>query len=709
MNAEGTIRPPFYPASLIWLACAIFATLAAASAFLQGPTIQVDEGSYLLTAAAIAGKIANSGAFGYYSGYSVLLLPALWLCSTPASAYHAALLINAALVATTPFALFRLTTRLAPDVDVRWHVAAALATTCHASLLLLSQHTMSESAIVPLYAWLCATCATAFFDRSMRAAICGGCLAGVLFLIHPRGGAIALPILGVLSVPALRHVHWRKPLAGLWASACLVAALHVPIEHLDAAKAALHGGYDSDAVFGRLASLSTWYWIGINFLGSLTETLTASFGLFAVGLKAIADGLRSPRSNGKGAIVLAALALGACMGFFMSAVFFVPPTRADQIAYGRYALPTALPIVAFGLVQFSQIARMRFRMGLFGLAVTAACIAAMALVFTRIPISMTTGWVSVNAPALYLAQRFLPMAHAWSSIAVCFVAAAATLYICLRFSGRFAVVAFVCMNLAVAVYGWSKVTWPLSRLYAADRTVIETARNFERVSGVPLCVRLSRRIVGWHAVDFRWRLFDRVTETEPRAEKPCAVGTIDYIDKHDPADFPTRLVAIERSPPTMKDLIGLFVAPSPALDRWKSVSPPVPFQSLLPVSEDEQRARITLREPSVTPVHLHVGEVVKISAHVTNTSARTVWPAIQYGPYPISFGARTRPAGSSTTIGEYRLGFEAYVPPEGSADASITIGPFPEPGTYHVDVGMLQERVAWFPGGTGFDVEVGAR
>jgi len=68
--------PGTYPFGLYWGALGLFVLMAVASYFVAGPQIEVDEGSYLLTAATLAGKLSASGVNGYYSGYSLLLLPA---------------------------------------------------------------------------------------------------------------------------------------------------------------------------------------------------------------------------------------------------------------------------------------------------------------------------------------------------------------------------------------------------------------------------------------------------------------------------------------------------------------------------------------------------------------------------------------------------------------------------------------------------------
>jgi hypothetical protein len=266
--------------------------------------------------------------------------------------------------------------------------------------------------------------------------------------------------------------------------------------------------------------------------------------------------------------------------------------------------------------------------------------------------------------------------------------------------------AFAVANVLIAAVGWYTTTLPMSRLYASDRRVVEAARTFEHVTGAPLCVQLSRRVIGWHGIDFRWRLFDRMTDyTGRKNEAPCVVATIDYLDGHDPTDFAERLIATERPPPAMHESLGLFVDAGPARELWKSTSPRVRFESFMPLPDDERIAEVTIRQP-VKPSRLSAGDTINVDAHVTNKSMRTTWPAIQDGPYRIWLGARTFLEGTDKAVGEYRARLAKSLAPGEAADVSIVIGPFAKAGRYRVDIGMLQEGVAWFPDRVELDIEV---
>ena len=77
-----------YPLALCFGALGLLALMAIASLFVAGPQIEVDEGSYLLSAATLLGKLSTSGVNSYYSGYSLLVLPAFLAGRDPTRIYH---------------------------------------------------------------------------------------------------------------------------------------------------------------------------------------------------------------------------------------------------------------------------------------------------------------------------------------------------------------------------------------------------------------------------------------------------------------------------------------------------------------------------------------------------------------------------------------------------------------------------------------------
>jgi hypothetical protein len=70
---------------------------------------------------------------------------------------------------------------------------------------------------------------------------------------------------------------------------------------------------------------------------------------------------------------------------------------------------------------------------------------------------------------------------------------------------------------------------------------------------------------------------------------------------------------------------------------------------------------------------------------------------------PLRVGARlSRPDGSR----EYRGVLYRPIAPGATGYGHVRIGPIDRPGSYTLELGMLQESVAWFDGGTDTSVLV---
>ena len=510
----------------------------------------------------IAGRIPTNPSYGYYSGYSLLLLPAFLLQSQPTPIYHLALLINAVLLSSTPFALYRLTRVLWPNIDPRMHVVAATVAACCAPVLMLSQHTMSENALVPLYAWLLASGATLLHRDRVLTAVVFGTIAGFLFLVHPRGATMAAPTLSIFALFALVSRDRRRAMAIACVVAVAVAALHAPLEQF-AGRTQGSGGYSLSVVLAHFRAPGAWRWLAFNLVGTTTEAIVASFGLFVIALRAIAAGLESAWRNDEyrrmpQAAILLACASGMAVALLVTAAFFVPPERADQLAYGRYALPTLVPLLAIGLIRLHATRAQRLRdlawaiaAGLIGIAISASA-------FTLLPAAAKANWSFVNSIALYLAQRFVPFIGAWAAIASCFVALMAVLCLCIRHSSRRAVTMYLAFNLAIAAVAWLTTTLPGSRYYAADRRASKPLAHSAPRLGIAFASHSARGSM--HTAGVGWRLFPQIAQHD--AGRNCAHEKVHALNsrpspRHTPGghrtaltigdEYPARTVRQERA------------------------------------------------------------------------------------------------------------------------------------------------------------------
>ena len=121
---------------------------------MEQPMVMADELGYLGTARFLAGQAHLpdlAGARFYHFGYSLLLVPALWLFDDPLTAYRAALILNAFLMGSLFPALCGIINLLG---WVSRRVALWIAFTCclYPPIVLYSNFAWAENAFIPAYA-----------------------------------------------------------------------------------------------------------------------------------------------------------------------------------------------------------------------------------------------------------------------------------------------------------------------------------------------------------------------------------------------------------------------------------------------------------------------------------------------------------------------------------------------------------------------------
>ncbi|HEY6545798.1 MAG TPA: hypothetical protein VIZ64_12945 [Dokdonella sp.] len=688
------------PRALVFGAVAVFCLEAFGSLFLDAPQIHADEGSYLLNAAVLAGHLRESLVWGYWSGYSLLLTPAFLAWSQPEQLYHAVLVINALLISSVPFALHRLTRLLWPELPPHAHVTAALVATFYAPLLLLGHYAMAENALIPLHAWLLASCATMANRGRIPAGIASGALAGLLVLVHARGGALALPVLAAMSAFMLRKPALRRPLAVMWIVAITVASLHAPLEMLADRADKLARGHTPAFVWTRLTNPSSWNWIALNLVGSTTQAIVGSFGLLVFAARgAVGELRRATPADGHAAPARSAVLLAAFLAFAgalaVTAVFFVPPSRADQIAYGRYGLPALVPLLAFGVLRIFHRPVDRNRDAAWAIVAGATGILAMGVAFAGLPRGIATQWNFINAIDLYLAALLGPFDDVWITMLACFIFAMVLVHFLAARSVEFSLALVALANLAIFATAWRIVTWPGSLHRNDGRQVVEAARAFEPVAGLPLCIRLDPAAVEtWHRVDLGWRLLPQLS-THARVPSACVPAAIRPAD--DAAPTGMRLVATERASPAGVAPIGLFVASGAALDAFSRVRPLPPADAVMPLAKADRRAELeVVSDPRGW--HVDLGTPVRLEIRVTNLGGET-WSATgsEFLPHPVRVGAIASDGIHRPT--NYRTALPRDIGPGGTDVVILKIGPFRHPGRYDIRVGVVQEHVEWFEGG----------
>lgn len=701
-SAAAGLAPPSDEArradlALRVFAGALFATLALVSLWMTGPLIHADEGSYLLNAAVLAGKLASSLSGGVYSGYSLLIVPGFLLFGSFGAIFHYVLIVNAALVASLPFALRRLLQCVAPDAGPTWRALAAAAASCQVAVLVNSQFALSENALATAYAWMLAFGATMLLRRKRSDAVVCGALAGALFLVHPRGAPMAVPVLLALSLPALRERSLRSSIFCLWFAAALVAAFHVPLEWLAKKSSDVeHLNYSVPFLLERLASAKALGQMIFNAFGAFTYIAVASFGLAVLGLfETLRAATRAWRQRGVGVpardAVLLALLVGLAASLAVTAAYLNPPQRVDQVIYGRYTLPSVIPLLALGLLGLRTAFQGRLPTAWRAVATGFALIVLMGMAFHWLPHPPADRWVHINVLDLYIpfvaAERI-----DWPTIGFYFCFVAFGIYSIGAFvSTRLAGVVFAAFNLFVAGYITVDSTLPGNALRARERQAEIAVREFERSTHVPVCVGIADELDNWHALDYQVWLFDRIDQSAVVDRQHCVRGLIASMTEHRPPADQYRLISTDLYNP-----YGLFIQKSPALDAYAAAHPLPLADFPSPLPEDERSTKIELFGVG-DGTRLNVGQPFTFRVRITNESKTLIWPAL-FDASPLKAlraGARIDPLDGGDPHVEFRADLTASLKPGESTIADLTIGPIMTPGRYSLDVGALQEGIAW--------------
>lgn len=679
-------------------AVALFATLALVSLSMSGPLVQADEGSYLLNAAAIAGKLMRGLGAGYYSGYSLLLAPGYLLFDHFSAVFHYALIVNAALLASLPFALRRILRCVAPTAGPAWQALAAAAAACQLAILVNSQNALSENALIPAYAWMLAYGTSMLQERKRYAAVICGALAGALFLIHPRGAAMAAPVLLALSLPCLRDRGLRPLVLCLWIAAAVVAAAHGPLEALagKASGAKMHA-YSADFVLRRYASLATWGQALFAVFGVSLYLAIASCGLIVLaageaGRHALTVWRQRCRDCEPAAFVSLAILAGLFASILVTAIYLTPPDRVDQIIYGRYALPCFVPLLALGLAQLRTVDRSRLSVAWWVVVGVLGAILLMALAFHWLPHPPEDFWVHINVLDVYV-PFVLAGGIDWPTIGFYFCLLAFSVYSAACFaSPKSGALLFAAINLSIAAFITLDSTLPGNELREQGRQARDAVRDFERSTGTPICVGIAREIDGWHTVDYQNWLFDRIDGSTVVDRGRCVPGVVASMTKNRPSPERFRLISTESYSP-----YGLFVQKSTALDIYVAghALPPADFPSALPEAERSAKIDVFGLEEGM---RLRAGQPFTFDVQVTHEQGRMTWPGFfgESGMYAVRAGARIDSLDGGDPRNEFRAELPRPLKPGQSQTVKLTIGPIRKPGRYKVEVGALQEGVAWF-------------
>ncbi len=304
------------------------------------PLANPDETAYLIAARVLAGGPGAdlSGSTLYPGGYPLLITPVYWFTSNPATAYHAVLMINAAISAAILPLGYLACRRLGLDRPAAYGVATVAALV--PAGFFYSQYAMTD-AVFPVItlAWLLATHSwlTASGTRSRYAAAAGSALlAGFAYMVHSRGLVL---LAGYAAVGAF--IAWRRPAARGSVAAAALIALGVAgaawgLNHYLASAIYPEGARSlSGQMASRLHSVQGTIHALEMAAGQLWRLVLDSWGIAGIGLVA-ALAVIARRGVRTDLRIMAGLAVAVTAAIACTAPAALPSDQSQTWASGRY-------------------------------------------------------------------------------------------------------------------------------------------------------------------------------------------------------------------------------------------------------------------------------------------------------------------------------------------------------------------------------------
>jgi hypothetical protein len=321
-----------------------------------GPLVVGDEIGYLAHARVLAGEpdLAMQGTY-YYSGSSLLMVPAFWFTDNALTAYQGVLVTQALISAAVLPLLYLLCREL--DVSQARSLAAAVVASSLVDAVVWSSYALAESLLAALtVAWVWLTVRVVRHGRSRSGLVSAGALGlvfGLLAAAHSRG-LVLVAIGAIAGVACIRWAGWRNVLVCAGVGAVAVASglwLNVSTMHANyagrTAASLIPGGTGGGevALTDQLTSTlgQVWY----------AAVATGLLGLYGI-LHAWYVGLTAPATQ-KPAWITAATLLtvgGGAIAFGAAVVLraAVETPTPDYLVYGRY-VTSVLPLAtAFGVL-----------------------------------------------------------------------------------------------------------------------------------------------------------------------------------------------------------------------------------------------------------------------------------------------------------------------------------------------------------------------
>lgn len=629
-RADRADRRPARTATALVAAYVALVLLHLALAWPLNCPVRGDEVVYLgnaRTLATGAGTVPADGRHAYKIGYSLLLLPAMLVDSSPLGGFKGAQISNALLLSLVLPLAFLLAGRLDGTLSDRDRLLVALCVACYPAAILYGTTAMSAGGFVPMFFVVALAAGAALRHRSAPAWAGFGAATGFLYGIHERALGIVL-VAAVAALAALCQRSRRRWQAlaffvGLVACDGLIRWLDVPGSHWRTGDTSLrvlkHAVADPRTLLAT-ATGHLWY-LGL-----------ATFGVLLLGgFVLLADRRRGERSGEERDPLVPVLWLSAASVVAISILFNVARwdvARFTHWIYGRQSESVLLPVLVTALLAIrSTAARRNMRVLVAAGLATAATIAILTLVLRALWTPDVGGPYSFGASSapLYLALLGHGRLAALAALGVGFVLLCWLLVTRWSWGVVAVTVLFLVSTATTYVTSWTGRYDEIE----GERELVHLVRALEAGPVAPRPVihyPLERTTFNFHFYNTAYFLPEYRFRRLPAAPRPAA-GELVLSSTLDPTALApgARLLGLESLPQRPLGYVqSLAVLPGRLQDELAGRGWLFPREFPGPLPRAALRAELALEGPPPS-TRLRPDEVVPMRILVTNTGS-CPWP-----------------------------------------------------------------------------------
>ena len=326
------------------------------------PLATPDESAYLIAARVLAGGLPANFSYStlYPAGYPLLITPVFWFTSNPATAYHAVLMINAAISALVMPLGYLACRRLGLDRPAAYGVATVAALV--PAGFFYAEYAITD-AIFPVItlAWLLTVHSwlTAGSSRARYAAAAGSALlAGYSYAVHSRGLVIVACYLAVGIFVTIRRLVPRGTAAAAALTLGLALGATRALDHRLASMYPSGARSLGGEAAKRLDSVHGVIFVAEMGAGQLWRFTLDGWWVAGIGLAAAVTAIirRGVRTDLK---IMAALAVAVTLLIAVIAPAALPPDQSQGWASGRYLDGMVVVFFAVGAVALLRADRRR--------------------------------------------------------------------------------------------------------------------------------------------------------------------------------------------------------------------------------------------------------------------------------------------------------------------------------------------------------------